>query len=507
MNTFVTPFRVGLLVLISGAFLFAFISFTTKGGLSDREAITVHAFFRDASGLSAKSRVQIAGIPVGEVFDIQLEGVRARVILRIRRDVDLRTDASLTKRSESLLGDYLLDLNPGTQQGERMPEGGEIKRVTDAQGMEQLLQSLEGITSDIKKVTTSLAETLGGDQGTQSLKTIVDNLVSLSTEVERTARVNGQRLDGILEDVGGIASDVRGITSRQDENIERIVVNVRDATEDARKLLASLQEMIGSNEGDLKESVSGLKDSLARVNKSLDNIEQITTTVREGRGVAGALLTDERIGQKVSETIDDVADFAQRITRLQTEIGLRTEFLFNQASAKNTISLRLIPKPDKFYLIELVDDPRGTLETEVIQLNPPGSGQQAYQTTRRRTEAMKFTAQAAKRYYFTTLRFGITENTGGVGADFNFFDDQVQLKLDAFNFSVERLRYPRLRATARYTAFNHLAITAGFDDVLNREDRDPADNRLLSGRDFFIGAGIYFTDDDLKAILPVIPTP
>lgn len=507
MTKLVTPFRVGLLVLMSGAFLFTFLTFTKKGGMSDREALSVHAYFRDASGLGQKSRVQIAGIAVGEISEIKLEGTRAKVFLKIRRDVGLRVDASLTKRSESLLGDYLLDLNPGSPEAAAMPEGGEITRVIDAQGMEQLFQSLEGITGDIKQVTAALAETLGGDEGTQSLKTIVANMVSLSNEVERTVRANSARLDSILEDAEGVASDVRGITSRQDENVERIVVNVRDATEDARKLLASIQQMVGTNEGDLKDSVSGLKDSLARINKSLDNIEQITTKVRDGKGVAGALLTDERIGQKLSETVDDVADFAQRFTRTQTEIGLRTEFLVNQASAKNTISLRLIPKPDKYYLIELVDDPRGTLETEVIQRNQPGAGEQAYQTIRRRTEALKFTVQAAKRFYFTTLRFGLTENTGGVGTDFHFFDDTFQVKLDAFNFSVERLRYPRLRATARYTAFNHLALTAGLDDILNREDRDPADNRLLSGRDFFVGAGIYFTDDDLKALLPVLPSP
>ena len=99
-----TPFRVGLLVLVSGGLFFGFITFARKGGLSDREAITVWAYFNDASGLSRKSRVQIAGIPVGEVSDVQLEGMRAKVFLRIRREVGLRADAALTKRSESLLG-------------------------------------------------------------------------------------------------------------------------------------------------------------------------------------------------------------------------------------------------------------------------------------------------------------------------------------------------------------------------------------------------------------------
>jgi phospholipid/cholesterol/gamma-HCH transport system substrate-binding protein len=79
--------------------------------------------------------------------------------------------------------------------------------------------------------------------------------------------------------------------------------------------------------------------------------------------------------------------------------------------------------------------------------------------------------------------------------------------VDAFNFSLEGLRFPRLRATVRFTPFEHVYVNAGVDDVLNNPNRDLLTNRLLSGRDFFVGAGVYFTDNDLKSILPVIPKP
>ena len=62
-----------------------------------------------------------------------------------------------------------------------------------------------------------------------------------------------------------------------------------------------------------------------------------------------------------------------------------------------------------------------------------------------------------------------------------------------------------------------LFITAGIDDALNRTIRDGdllspnaqdlASRRVISGRDIFIGGGFYFTDDDLKALISVIPSP
>ncbi|MFY0576848.1 hypothetical protein ACN28S_23210 [Cystobacter fuscus] len=81
------------------------------------------------------------------------------------------------------------------------------------------------------------------------------------------------------------------------------------------------------------------------------------------------------------------------------------------------------------------------------------------------------------------------------------------LRLDAFNFSVDELRYPRIRTSLRAQAFDRIFVTVGMDDLLNAPQRDINTRRMLAGRDFFFGGGLYFTDDDLKALLPVLPTP
>ena len=64
--------------------------------------------------------------------------------------------------------------------------------------------------------------------------------------------------------------------------------------------------------------------------------------MKQGEGVAGKLLSDERLGQKVSESVESISSFADRLTGLQAEVGIRSEYLFNQGTSKNTLSLRLI---------------------------------------------------------------------------------------------------------------------------------------------------------------------
>ena len=508
MKKLITPFRVGLLVITAGAFLFTFLTFVRKGGLGEEDSKTVFAYFRDASGIGPKSRVQIAGIPVGEVTDIMLQGTRAKVTLRIDDQVDLREDAALTKRSESLLGDYLLDLNPGTEAAPEMPEGGQIRRVIDTQGMEAVFESLSQITADIQQVTRALRDTLGGDKGQGSLERIVENMVQLSETVDISARGSAERIEAILRNFEAVSGDVRSLTQGNSDELNRIVANIDVITSDTRLVLDTVKRIVGSGgEGDLREGVASLKQTLGRLDQTLANLEAISSGVREGKGTVGALLSDEGLGQELTETVRDLSQYANKLAQLQTEVGIRSEYLLTQGRSKNALSLRLIPKPDKYYLLELVDDPRGKVETETIQANPPSSGDPVVQTRTVTRETFKLSAQFAKRYYFATFRFGIIESTGGVGADLHFLKEALHLKLDAFNFSVSELRYPRVRAALRAQAFDHLFVTAGVDDALNAPQRDLSTQRLIAGRDFFFGAGLFFTDDDLKALLPSLPSP
>lgn len=517
MKKVFTPFRVGLLVILALGILFGFLTFSKKGGMEQDQAVEVYAFFKDASGLGKKSRVQIAGIPVGEIISIELVGLRAKVTIRIKKEIGVRRNASLTKRSESLLGDYLIDLAPGTEDQPPILNGEEIVSVLDAPGMEAVMGSIQLIAQDVQQVTRSLRNVLGGEKGQASLESIVANLTTLTAAVDKTIRDSATRLDQILNNVEGISGDIRKMTTKEQNNISSIVANIDAISKDVRDVMASVKRVVGENEGEVEGQVASVKETLAKLDRTLANVEEVSKNIKEGKGAVGSLLSDERLGQKLSDTLEDVSDYANRLTGMELELGVRTDYLVNQGAAKIFISGRLMPKPDKYYLIEAVDDPRGSVETILVQNNPPAAGEPAVQKQVRTKETLKFSAMFAKRYSFLTLRLGIIESTGGVGLDLNvpikFFyysrwlEDALVVKVDAFNFSVEQLTLPRLRATVRFTPFEHVYVNVGIDDALNAPNRDSLTNKLISGRDFFVGAGVYFTDSDLKSLLPLLPSP
>ncbi len=181
---------------------------------------------------------------------------------------------------------------------------------------------------------------------------------------------------------------------------------------------------------------------------------------------------------------------------------------------KTYVAIQLQPRPDKYYLIELIDDPRGsrTVEQTFTQTDDPSRPQTTFTTTVRTSDKFRFSFQLAKRIFLAngriaiTGRFGIKESTGGIGADVEIplalaskWMRTLEFKFDLFDFRSNLL--PRLKLLAALEFYKHIWIVAGTDDVLNVSA--PPGSQSFTGRDYFIGAQLTFNDEDLRALLTV----
>ena len=177
------------------------------------------------------------------------------------------------------------------------------------------------------------------------------------------------------------------------------------------------------------------------------------------------------------------------------------------------MALSFTPRPDKFYLLEIVADPRGvdTVSTETVTTDAPdllNPGQRTTTTTistkNLHEERLTFSLQLGKRYGPVTFRGGIIESSGGVGADLHLFEDVLQLSTSVYQFSRPYQDvFPRAKVWANLYFLQHFYVTAGADDFLNRwnQGRYPGGPKFTIGNDVFFGGGLFFTDDDLKTLL------
>jgi phospholipid/cholesterol/gamma-HCH transport system substrate-binding protein len=540
---------VGGLAAVTGLAFLVALTFFRKGGYSEKDSYLVHAYFSDATGLTWKSRVQIAGIQIGEVVDIVLDGNKARLDVRVKNGIQLHTDTCLTKTFPSaLLPDALLEVQPGSADKPLLSSLSEQERritcVREATSVQQLMDSLAKIAADVQLVTGDLAQTVAGDKG---LREIVENLASATKRIDSAIARNEENFAGIIANANAFTADLREISRRDKDKIGRIATNIEELTTQLRKIAASLQDIIdpgsggggaptprrGSAPGPGYEEgrtitasippeyvgtlvqdrpvaeARGVRQAVEKLSQSLDKLDALVAKVNEGKSVAGRLLVDERLGRKVGNAAEDLADQLDRVFKLQIQLQLRSEWLLNQTGAKTYFGARILPRPDKYYLLEVVTDPRGvdtrTTET-VVRCCDPVTGLETTDVTTRilHEEKLTFSAQVAKRYGPLTFRIGVIESSGGVGTDLHLFRDSLQLSASVYQFSRPYSDvYPRAKVWMNYYMFQHFFLTAGADDFLNswNQGRYPGGPKFTIGNDVFFGAGLFFTDDDLKTLL------
>ncbi len=474
--------KVGLFVALTGAAgygIYRFVSPQVSGG----GGYTVHAYIRDATGLAPRSRVTIAGIPVGSLDSIRLENGEARLDVKVRNDVALYDNATLGKKSASLLGESVVVLTPGTPDNRKLHEGDEIHVIADQTTPAEIMDEVKEIADSVKAVAGQLANSIGTAEGGQNMRLILQNLAASTDALNKTIRENREVIHDTLRNVDAI-------TQTANPEMAQILENVRVVTQDVRDLLAAQGAQSPAN-GSLRDTIDRLDRASKSLESTLDHADSVAGRIDRGEGTIGKLTKDDALVNEVQGVAEGVNDYVQNIQRLQTIVGLRSDYNFLANTLKTYVSLRLQPTEDKYYEFQLINDPRGftsITDTSVDTTNPNEPAHYRVITTTT-TQAFRFSLQFAKRFGPFTGRFGIIESTGGIGLDIHLLQDRFEIVNDLFGFGEEV--QPRYRIYVSYEFIKHLWLLGGVDHFFESGERD-----------YFVGLQLRFDDQDLKTILP-----
>jgi phospholipid/cholesterol/gamma-HCH transport system substrate-binding protein len=459
------------------------------------EGYRVCARFANAHGLITKSRVTVAGIPVGFIDSIRLEGAQARVDMRINDEVELHRDATVARRSASLLGEYILAVNPGSVDAPRLGDGDCIETVEETADTADIMRDVGAIARSLRAVAAQVERTFGTDEGGRQMQSALTNLTQALEAVNRTIQANEAAVTTTL-------SNIERITTNAEPQLDDILSNIESITRDLRQIVNDNREGLDEGVAEVGPTIASINRAAQQLESVLADVGEITERTAAGEGTVGRLTSDEHLIDEVEEVAEGVNDFVGRITRLQTIVGLRSEYLFLTNAFKNYLEIRIAPSEDRYIMIQLIDDPRGRTQftTTQVRTSPPREGEPAFYEEVRATttESLLFSLQLAKRIYFMTFRFGILESSGGIGVDLHFFDDRLEINADLFRFGDQN--FPNLRVRVGYEIVHSLFILGGVDNVLNADPSVPSQN----GADFFLGAMLRYTDRDLIALLPFL---
>ncbi|MBI3582072.1 MAG: MCE family protein [Nitrospinae bacterium] len=510
MKNFSVEAKLGFFIIAAVTALF-YLTFMIGGkklfgyGAAGR---TMVIYFDSIVGVSEKSDVRMAGVKVGEVAKIALEDYKAKVYVNLYGDYKIPEDSVATIQGKGLLGEKFIELRAGNSR-KYLENGGKITRSIPPANIDDLVAKLSDSLDDIKKVTRSLGDSFGTEDGKEGLKSIIKNLSQFSEvvggnkerlnaiidNVEKATKVmqlmlaeNRENLKGTMENFKAMSKSISEQAPELLANLDRAAAgiravvdenraNLREGTANIKEAAGNLNGVLTDNRENFKTAMDNLRKSSEKLDAVLASVRQITDKLEKGEGTVGKLIQDDEIYAGLNETLEGTKSLAKQAGVLKVSVGARDEFLgssdhYTQGS-RSYFSIGIRPREDKYYMLELSNDIR----------KPLVGG------SRSTLSSLLYTFYIAKRYGNVTLRGGLMESSGGAAFDLHGWNDKLKLTVEAFNlggydqFSTQ----PQLKVTGTFYPQKYIYLYVGGDELLNQYYRT-----------FFAGAGLMVDEDDFK---------
>lgn len=243
---------------------------------------TYHANFTESGGLKVDDEVRIAGVRVGQVDAVELDGNEVKVSFKVDSGEAFGVDTAASIRVKTILGQMFLALEPAGEG--QLEEDATIpaERTTSPFNVVDAFEGLAETSADIDtdqlaRSLTTLADLTRNTP--DEFRNALDGLSRLSANIAakddriNELLVNLERVSVVLDDQSDEIiqlmrdSDVlfRALVARRD-SVHRLLVSTS-------RLSRELTTLVRQSRADLKPALDHLENVVAVLNKNEDNLD------------------------------------------------------------------------------------------------------------------------------------------------------------------------------------------------------------------------------------------
>jgi len=274
-------FLLGVFFVVALSLLAAYTLFFTDTVNLFSEPILMRVYFPEANGLRNGDAVQVAGMRIGRVKDLEFDPNRPAdevilATLSLDQEIELLEGTRVTINDSTLLGGHHVNIQLGPLGGP--PLDPSAKLLGSIQ--QNPIEALQGL----------------GDLLTENREAFSSFLTNLDVVVQS------------LRDGKGVLGKLL-VDEEMAQALARTIANLESTTGKIDRGEGLLGALIGDQE---------LLDS---VRSSLESIETITADLEAGKGLAGRLIYDDALADEVAKAIESFSSVGQKIDRGEGTIG------------------------------------------------------------------------------------------------------------------------------------------------------------------------------------------
>lgn len=346
--------RVGAVLLLGIALLIVGLQFL-QARFSDRGHYLIQARFDDARNIAAGASVLMAGVPVGFVRDVVLEGTppKAVLTLAIRHQVRIPQGSTFRLSGGLLLpGETRVEIIPPDQVRGVLAAGS----VVDGEPPFDLSRTVDRFAPEIEETLRELRRTLA------ATRALLED-----QQLRRRVQATLQAVEQVAQQTSRLLAQAEGLVSENRDSVRQLLASAADATREMNRTLQTANQLLQDPQltDDLRATLASARDSAERVEAILGEVNQLVADENLQNDLKATTRNVRAVSERAIELADKtgaVLDNAETLTRNLNDTLNEAKPILQQAgesfrkvneSLESFVSARSFGIRDATYRLEM----------------------------------------------------------------------------------------------------------------------------------------------------------
>jgi phospholipid/cholesterol/gamma-HCH transport system substrate-binding protein len=240
------------------------------------------ALFDNVQELKEGDRVKMAGVEVGRVEKIQLQGEKAKVIMKMKHNVEVHTDSTAMIKFTGLMGQNFVSLDFGTE-GAPLASDNTRLESKEQPDLSVVMAKIDDVASGVQNLTKSFS---------------------------------GLKIDELLGPFIDFMKDNRAPLTATISNINSVTTQISKGEGTVGKLIYD-QTLYDS----ALVSVSNLQSTLADAQLTVAHAREVVDQIKAGDGTVGKLIKDPTLYNETTAAMVNARQILEKVNQGQGSVG------------------------------------------------------------------------------------------------------------------------------------------------------------------------------------------
>ncbi|MCH3950520.1 MAG: MlaD family protein [Acidaminococcus sp.] len=273
--------KVGAVTL--GGFVILALMLTFLGIFSfTKGSYTLNVIFDNVNGLKTGNEVRFAGVPIGKVSDILVDGSKVKVIMKIDEKQKVPRNSQFGIGMDGVMGTKFVTISPPEIATGISFRDGETITGQSTSDVDKMMQTTEKVMEKLGDVADAFSNVFGDKdvqlamrQGFIQTGEVTKNLNAFTKALAQMAQDNQGDIKTMVSQMKDMTVHMNSIVTQADangatgQNVAAMAANMKDASEKIKNTAESLQNVVtdASVQKDLKDTIHNAAETSDKANR------------------------------------------------------------------------------------------------------------------------------------------------------------------------------------------------------------------------------------------------